>query len=243
MKKLVVILATIFAAVVSSHAIARLMDGKSMTDKELSAVKAQLNRPDVTDAWAMTGYNENDRETKCLTRRVLYIYSKPLVVQRVLLKVMGTKLVFDASRSKSGRCGELHIKEESRIRAGRYIYQDTAMEIIAKHDTHDFFKIHGQVNDNQLVALRNVIDTVASCISRKKGCDSVNLNVKLPTGETNRVNDVQGSEISSIEGQVSPTGDGPYIILFRPYTAEELVVFVTELTRPVPSVQVTILIP
>lgn len=238
----ILLAAILCAAVVSPCAVASDLFSRPMDEKELVAIKAQLKRPGVADAWVLTGNESFDTGTGCLSRRTLYIYSKPTVIQAKLLITSVTELLFKAAKQTPAGCADLVLKNEIHRRVGKYIGKKPGNEMIVAHDVSGFFNIRGQVNEKQLIVLKNVIDAIPTCASGNKSCDSIALDIRLPNDAMSRLEKVRTANVSSVEGQISPDGNGPFILLFRPYEAKDLIVFVSELMKDRPLVQVTYLV-
>lgn len=230
------------AVVVLPCAVASGSSSRPIEEKDLVAIKAQLKKSDVASAWVLTGNESFDIGTGCPSRRTLYIYSKPTAVQDKLLITSVTELLFKAQKKTFGACADLVLKNEIHYKAGKYIEKKPGNEIIAAHDSSGFFDIRGQVNEKQLIALKNVINAILACTSGNKNCDSITLYIRLPNDAMSRLDKIRTANLRSVEGQVSPDGNGPFILLFRPYDAKDLIVFVSELMKSRPLVQVTYVI-
>ena len=215
-----------------------------MNGAQLRTISNQLKHRDVETAWALSGYEIRFPRTHCLANRTVYIYSKPKLVKPWLLQTTVTELLFSAQESRMSKCRNLVFIKELHLMASRFITSESERkEIVEKRDVSKFFIIYGAVTSRQLFKLRYAIDEVRKCIAARIVCSSIEMTVSLPEADHYRMKAIRNANIRSVEKQISPNEDGPYIILFRPYIGTELIVFISKLREQRATVDITRLIP
>lgn len=214
-----------------------------MSDAQLRTIKNQLKQRAVETAWALSGYDTKFQHTHCLVNRTVYVFSKPELVKPWLLQANVVELSFSAQANRISECRSLVGMKELHLMAGRFITSESeGKEIIDKRDVNQFFIIQGEITSRQLLQLRYVIDEARKCIAASVACNSIEMTVRLPETDHYRMKAIRNTNIRSIEKQISPNDDGPYVILFRPYIGTELIVFISKLKEKRPTVYITRLI-
>lgn len=214
----------------------------TMTDEELRAAITLLHRPALLKAWAVYGDETWNYRQSCVTHRDIYIFSTPKHINSELVRSDVIELSFEAEQKPQSGCGRLLQRNEQHLTAAKFIGSSknhSSTAALAK----TFFKIHGEMNDNQLVELGGVIAKTRECILHKNECEKLNLTIYLPSSLANRLNSVSAENIASVLILPSPNNAGPYLISFKPYPAHDLLMDVYWLGTKKPLVGISYVIP